>query len=210
MAKCGARCTAKSEAACREAAAMSWPRALWWWVLAALLLFWAVGGYNRLVRMRNAIQQQFATLDARLLRRNEGVAEIAAALPELVEPGLIEPGLVDALRTALGQSRAAHDRARKAPCDGLAITNLGVAETVLFDVRARLAGVLANRSEVSAGSALAAGLEQLAQAEAALGFARDEFNRAAADYNRAVRQFPTRLLAAVFGFGVGATLPVTA
>ena len=81
---------------------MSLPRTLWWWVGAALLLFWAVGGYNRLVRMRNAIQQQFATLDARLLRRNDGVAEIADALPAIVEPGLVE-----ALLAALAQSRAA-------------------------------------------------------------------------------------------------------
>lgn len=184
---------------------MSLPRTLWWWVGAALLLFWAVGGYNRLVRMRNAIQQQFATLDARLLRRNDGVAEIAGALPAIVEPGLVE-----ALLAALGQSRAARERARKAPCDGAAITSLGVTETVLGDVRARLADVLAGKADAGAGSALAVLLDQLAQAETALAFARDEFNLAAADYNHAVRQFPTRVLAAVFSFGVGATLPVVA
>ncbi|MEO6410238.1 MAG: LemA family protein [Burkholderiaceae bacterium] len=184
---------------------MSLPRTLWWWVGAALLLFWAVGGYNRLVRMRNAIQQQFAALDVRLLRRNEGVAEVAGALPALVEPGLVE-----ALQAALGHSRAARERARKSPCDELAITNLGVAETVLSDVRARLAGALSDQAEAVAGSTLAGLLDQLAQAETALGFARDEFNRAAAEYNHAVLQFPTRLLAAVFGFGVGATLPALA
>ena len=180
---------------------MNSPRT-WWWVGAALLLFWVVGGYNRLVRMRNAIQQHYAALDARVLRRNEGVAALAAALAPLVEPAL-----VDMLQAALGQSQAARDQARKTPCDARAITNLGVTETVLGDARARLAGLLGQQGKALAASSVPALVDQVAQAETALGFAREQFNRAAAEYNAAVRQFPTRLLAALFGFGAGATLP---
>ncbi len=33
------------------------------WAVAALLLFWAVGAYNRLVRLRGAIVRQFAPVD---------------------------------------------------------------------------------------------------------------------------------------------------
>ena len=183
---------------------MNSPRT-WWWVGAALLLFWVVGGYNRLVRMRNAIQLTYAALDARLLRRNDGVAELAAALPPLVEAPLVET-----LQAALGQSRAAREQARKTPCDARAITNLGVTETVLSDVRARLSTVLAPIGDALGATPVPALVEKVAQAESALAHTRDDFNRAAADYNHAVRQFPTRLLAAVFGFGIGATLPALA
>lgn len=172
------------------------------WTVAAALLFWGVGAYNRLVRMRNAIQQHYAALDARVLRRNEGVAALAAALAPLVEPALVET-----LQAALGQSQAAREQARKTPCDARAITNLGVTETVLGDARLRLAGVLAQQGESLGASSVPALVDQVTQAETALGFAREQFNRAAAEYNAAVRQFPTRLLAALFGFGAGATLP---
>ncbi|MEO7152933.1 MAG: LemA family protein [Burkholderiaceae bacterium] len=176
-----------------------------WWAAAAVLLFWAVGGYNRLVRMRNAIQQHYVALDARLMQRNDSVAALIAALPARVEPSLVET-----LQAALGHSRAAREQARRTPCDAVAITNLGVTETVLADVQARVARVLTGVGDALADSTLPTLVEQVAQAEAALAYTRDDFNRAARAYNHAVRQFPTRLLAAVFGFAAGATLPALA
>lgn len=172
------------------------------WVAAAVLLFWAVGAYNRLVRLRNAIQQAYTALDARVLRRNECVAELAQALQPVFEPALIET-----LQAALGQSQSAREQARRTPCDAAAITNLGVAEKVLGDARLRLAALLSQQVDALSGSEVPNLVDQVAQAETALAFAREQFNRAALDYNQAVRQFPTRFLAAVFGFSSGATLP---
>ena len=81
---------------------------------------------------------------------------------------------------------------------------------MLSDVRARLSTVLAPIGDALDATPVPALVEKVAQAESALAHTRDDFNRAAADYNHAVRQFPTRLLAAVFGFGIGATLPALA
>ena len=39
-------------------------------VLAAVLLFWTVGAYNRLVRLRGAIVRQFAPVDAQFRARH--------------------------------------------------------------------------------------------------------------------------------------------
>src|SRR2546427_9325972 len=36
------------------------------WMLLALLVFWAVGAYNRLARLRSGCVQQFGVLDAHL------------------------------------------------------------------------------------------------------------------------------------------------
>lgn len=178
------------------------------WAAAAVLLFWAVGGYNRLVRSRNAIQQSYAALDARVIHRNDCVDRLARAL----QPAFFDPAVVETLAGALAQSQAAREQARRTPCDAAAITNLGVAERVLTDARRRLAERMATPPPDGAAPdpGLASLVEQIAQADAALSFAREEFNRAAADYNHAVRQFPTRVLAAIFGFSAGATLPAGA
>ncbi|MFN6060478.1 MAG: LemA family protein, partial [Burkholderiales bacterium] len=36
----------------------------WFWIVFALLVFWALGAYNRLVRLRAQIKQQFGPLQA--------------------------------------------------------------------------------------------------------------------------------------------------
>ena len=38
-------------------------------VVFALLLFWAVGAYNRLVRLKNVIANAFGQIDVQLKRR---------------------------------------------------------------------------------------------------------------------------------------------
>jgi len=40
-----------------------------WWTVAAVLLFWSVGAYNRLVRLRAETNAAFAALDAQWLRQ---------------------------------------------------------------------------------------------------------------------------------------------
>ena len=42
--------------------------------------------------------------------------------------------------------------------------------------------------------------------DTALAFARRQFNEAVLAYNRAIRQIPTRLIAAIFGFAPAGTL----
>ena len=54
------------------------------WVTAAVLLFWAVGAYNRLVRLRHALSRRFAVLDQQCDARRallQRLAERLAALP---------------------------------------------------------------------------------------------------------------------------------
>jgi len=36
----------------------------WFWILIAVLVFWVLGAYNRLVRLRAQVKQQFGPLPA--------------------------------------------------------------------------------------------------------------------------------------------------
>ena len=55
----------------------------WQWIgvaVAALLFFWGVGAYNRLMSLRNAIGDAFVQLDTHLKERSEACDKLLAAV----------------------------------------------------------------------------------------------------------------------------------
>ena len=167
------------------------------WTAAAVLLFWAVGAYNRLVGLRNALVRSFAPVDAQFHHRHELLLRLADALAaRLVDA----PQPVEALRAACAQAEAACQRARARPGAPGVITSLRLAEDILGDMRQRLpAEVLADPVLAELGAELTAGDNTLA-------FARRQFNENVNEYNRAVCQFPTWVLAGLFNFRGAGTL----
>ena len=167
------------------------------WGTAALLLFWAVGAYNRLVRLRGELVRRFAPVDAQCGERHTLLMQqIDALAPVLANAA---PRL-DALRAACQQAESARLHARARPGRVDSITSLRLAEDILSEARARLP------VPTAAGTALPELGAQLAAVDTTLAFARRQFNEAVEAYNRAIAQFPTRVLAGLFGFRAGGTL----
>ena len=160
-------------------------------VIVAALLFWIVGAYNRLVRLRGAIVRQFVPVEQQLTQREallvRQVDALAAVLPHAAQR-------LDALRAACGQCHAACAHARVRPGAAGAIASLRLAEDIVGEARARLP------VQSVAGADLAALNSQIGASDTALAFARRQFNDAVAEYNDAVRQFPTVLIVGLFGF----------
>ena len=159
--------------------------------VAASVVFWIVGAYHRLVRLRSDLVARFAPVDEHHRQRHELLERqlellanaLASAAPRL-----------DALRAAARQADAARGHARARPGAGSVVTSLRVAEDILADARSRLpvqSMVDADLPDLNA---------RLSASDTALAFARAEFNAAVAAYNEAVRQFPTLLVARLFNF----------
>ena len=165
--------------------------------LSAVLVFWMVGAYNRMVSLRNALVARFVSVDE-LSRQRHALLDRQIGL---LAPALAGAGpRLDALRAAARQADAAREHARARPAAASAVTSLRVAEEILADARARLP------VQTVAGAELPDINAQLANGDTTLAFARREFNAAVAAYNTAVLQFPTALLAWLFGFRPGAPL----
>ena len=167
------------------------------WVFIAVMVFWAVGAYNRLVRLRATIKQAFASVEAHIRQRD---ALLAQWTDGLRAPLVDEPHSVDAVVAACGQVMAASDHARATPSASRPIGSLRLAEEVLGDARSRLTALLGQRARLLNGVALAVQAEELAAVDGTLGFARRQYNEAAQTYNDAVAQFPTWIIAGLFGF----------
>lgn len=182
-------------------------------VVAAVLVFWLVGAWNRMVALRNALSARFAQVDALLRQRAtllEQQIETIAATMAHAAPRL------DALRAACKQADAAREHAAAQRGRGAtAVTSLRLAEAILAEARSRLpmqsvASVgLVTTAAASATPAVDDAPDIHAQVlanDAALAFARGEFNAAVGRYDEAVSQFPTVLIARPFGFRSVTTL----
>jgi len=162
------------------------------WIMSAVLLFWAVGAYKRLMRLRSHAIAAFAPLDAQFAHYAALVQHSFASIHGDDGPAA-RAGLVGA---AL-QLEASMKEARAQPLDILAMRALETAHETLCASWARVR----NEPPDLAGAPLPEAL-QLQWEHIALdaGHARAEFNRRVQEYNAAIQQFPARLLAGLFGF----------
>lgn len=175
-------------------------------IVLAILVFWGVGAYNRLVRLRNVIGNSFAQIDVQLKRRYD-------LIPNLVEVArkyaAHERETLEAVTAARNQAKAAADVARARPAAAGPVTSLAVAEQTLAGAMGRLMAVVEAYPELKADQSLRELAEELTSTENKIGFARQLFNDATLDYNNAAQQFPTNLMASMFGFREAAMLQAT-
>lgn len=158
-------------------------------LFAAVLVFWSVGAYNRLVGLRNELLRCFVPVDDQLRTRQALLQRWADGLEG------VDPAALESFRAACQQTEAACSHARAHPARAGALTSLRLADEILAQARQRL--------PACADEGLAAAL---AEADTTLAFARRQFNEAALAYNRAVSQFPTWVLSGLFGFRKAGTL----
>lgn len=174
---------------------------VWFWLTAAVLLFWAVGAYNRLVRLRAGIKQSFASVEAHIRQRDVLLAHWLGACNEALGTGAdaSEVHAISAARGACVQVIAAADTARATPSGAQAIASLRLAEEVLIGARGRLSTELAAhaKADLAWDSVMQT---ELAAIDGTLGFARGQFNEIVQVYNDAAIQFPTWVIAGLFGF----------
>jgi LemA protein len=175
-------------------------------VVLAVLLFWGVGAYNRLVRLRNVIANAFAQIDVQLKRRYD-------LIPNLVEVArkyaAHERETLESVAAARNQAKAAADAARAHPMAAGPVTSLAMAEQVLGGAMGRLMALVEAYPELKADQNLRELAEELTSTENKIAFSRQLFNDATYDYNTAAQQFPTSLMSNLFGFREAAMLQAT-
>ena len=167
-------------------------------LLAAIVLCWVVGAYNRLVALRNAIVAAWSQINLALKRRGAVVLPLAAALRE---PLAAEQGALDAFLNAHGQAVQAASALGAKPVAVATAADWVRAESLLAAASSRLLALVGQQPELPAAPDVAPLLATWSQAQSQLAFARRLFDDAAVAYNEAARAPPTRWLLRLFGFG---------
>ena len=169
-----------------------------WLVAAVVLLAWVVGAYNRVVALRAAIVTAWTQVEEAIQRRERLVATLALRLRGLLPEG---HGTLDAVVAGLAQCRAdvaavaRRPLVQAQPLAALAGHEAGLA-LALADMHRAIERVAALRKDAPRAAARA----EIDGAVARVVATRQWFNDAAAAYDAAVAQLPTRLLAPLFGF----------
>ena len=176
-----------------------------WAVLAAgaVLVFWMVGAYNRLVALRTAIGEAMAQVDELVQQR---AAAAAALIDALREPMAAERSALETWAGLQTQARKAAEALRARPVAAPLAAALVTGEATLAGATSRVLALLEHHRDLHGSTHVALHLASLREAESRLTFARQLFNEAAQTYNAAARQFPTRLLARLYGFGTAGRL----
>ncbi|MFT3813282.1 MAG: LemA family protein [Acidovorax sp.] len=163
------------------------------WAACALLLFWAVGAHNRLVRLRSGVVQAFGGLDAHVQRLLAMLAECDAA-----HAG--DEHVADArraLQAAAAQLGASLAVARAKPLKPEATAALATGRDALDGAWQAL---MRAREDEAGPAAVAPWKQQWDEHQAHARLAVQQFNAAAGQYNQAIAQFPAVLLAWLSGF----------
>ena len=155
-------------------------------VIAAGLIFWAVGIYNRLVRLRNMVEEGWSGIDVQLKRR-------ADLIPNLLETvkGYMghEKDLLTKVTELRARSATAGNVADKVKLEGELSRSL-----------ANLFAVAENYPELKANQTFMQLQTQLEEIEEQIQMARRYYNGTVRELNIKIESFPSNLIARRYGF----------
>lgn len=161
---------------------MDWPIII---ALAVLLLGFAVL-YNRLVALRQTRNNAFADIDVQLKLRHDLV-----------------PNLAETVKKYAAHEKSVFENVTQARSQAMQAQNIGdksQAEAALGGSLMKLLAVAENYPELKADKNFASFQTQLSDIEKSVAASRRFFNNATAEYNSAIQQFPTLLVAKPLGF----------
>ncbi len=174
--------------------------------ILALLVFWAVGAYNRLVRLKNVIANAFGQIDVQLKRRYDLIPNLVEAAKKYLQH---ERDTLEAVISARNHARTANDAVRSRPSNAAAVVALSAAEQALDGALGGLFALAEAYPELKADQTIRELGEELTSTENKVAFARQAYNDAVLDYNNAQGQFPALLIARLFGFAPSVVLRAT-
>ena len=165
--------------------------------IALLLVFWAVGAYNRLVSLRNQIKNAFAQIDVQLKRRYD-------LIPNLVETAKAymkhERETLEAVISARNQAVTANAKASVDPGNAVAMQQMAAAEGMLSSTLGRLFALSEAYPDLKANQNMMQLTEELSSTGNRIAFSRQAYNDGVMQYNTSIEQFPVSVIANMFTF----------
>lgn len=155
-------------------------------LIAGAVLVWAIAVYNRLIGLRNQVENGWRQIDVQLKRRHD-------LIPNLVET---VRGVMEFERDTLTAVMEARSKAVSAAGPAAA----GKAEGELSQALGRLFMLTENYPQLKANENVRMLQEELTATENKVGFARQFYNDIATRFNIARETFPSNVVASAFAF----------
>jgi LemA protein len=155
-------------------------------IVPVLLIFFVIGLYNALIRLRNQVDNAWSQIDVQLKRRHD-------LIPNLVE-------------TAKGYMK--HERetfeaiteARSQAMGAKSVTEAAKAEGALGEALSKFMLVVENYPDLKANQNFLSLQEELTGTENRIAFARQSYNDQVLSFNNKIQMFPSNIVANIFNF----------
>ena len=158
-------------------------------IVLLMLIFWIIGAYNRLVDLRNEVENQYQNLETQIGVKDQKIAFVEET--DLAQLGL-ESSVYDKIIDASKKFASAKSSGNRA--------DMMAANGLLDSVIPQVLAFAEDNPELTSHHVLVAGLEEGVQAIAKMANEVEEYNQAAKNYNTVAEMFPTLLVARMFGF----------
>jgi LemA protein len=155
-------------------------------IILVAIVAWVVFAYNRLVSLRNQVDNAWRQIDVQLKRRHD-------LIPNLVEA---VKGYMQFERDTLTQVVEARAKAVSAPDQASRMA----AENQITAGIGKLLAVMENYPQLKADENVLKLQEELTTTENQLAFARQAYNDVVLELNTRIQTFPSNIIANNFGF----------
>jgi LemA protein len=159
------------------------------WVILALVVaipLWGVLLYNRMVGLKNQVQNAWRQIDVQLKRRHD-------LIPNLVE---VVKDYMSYEQETLQKVIQARNQAVSASGPEEAIA----AEGVLTGAMGKLFALMENYPDLKANENVSRLMEELSATENKISFSRQFYNDSVMAMNNGVESFPSNIISGLFGF----------
>ena len=154
--------------------------------IVALVIFWMIATYNRMVVLRNRIDNAWSQVDVQLRRRYD-------LIPNLVE---IVKGYASHERETFEEVT----KARQAGLDASGVADQAQAENMISQALRRLFAVAEAYPQLRATENFQQLQEELSGTESKIAYARQFYNDTVLSYNNTIQSFPARIVAGMSSF----------
>jgi LemA protein len=155
-------------------------------ILVAALALWVVGQYNRLVTLRNQVQNGWKQIDVQLKRRHDLIPNLVSSVK----------GIMEFEQETLQKVIAA----RNAAVGASGVADAAVKENALTGALSRFFALAESYPNLKSNENVRHLQEELSSTENKISFARQFYNDIATKFNISQEVFPGNLIAGAFGF----------
>lgn len=171
--------------------------------VALLLVFYGVGVYNRLVALRNRLENAFAQIEVQLKRRYDLIPNLVETVKGYMKH---EKETLEGVINARNQAVSGLKQASANPGNPKAMQALASAESGLSGMLGRLFALSEAYPDLKANQNMAQLTEELTSTENKVSFARQAYNDSVTNYNTYRQTFPPILFANFLGHSEDAEL----
>ncbi|MGB5261488.1 MAG: LemA family protein [Gammaproteobacteria bacterium] len=159
-----------------------------WGLLALIVIIplWGVALYNKLVNLRNQVQNAWRQIDVQLKRRHDLI-----------------PNLVEVVKDYMSYEQETLEKVVQARNQAVSATNTEeviAAEGVLSGMMGKLFALMENYPDLKANENTARLMEELSATENKISFSRQFYNDSVMAMNNGVEVFPSNIVAGMFNF----------